>query len=332
MNKSENDSFIQRALQLASQRRGFCAPNPAVGAVVVKAGEVIGEGAHWACGHPHAEVVALQAAGENVAGSTLYVTLEPCSHHGRTPPCTDLIIRSGVREVIFAVRDPNPQVSGQGEKVLQQAGIICRQLPSSEVEEFYQSYGYWLAHRLPWVTIKLAISMDGKIAGPQGAPVALTGPECRLFTHQYRLHSDALLTTAETIIKDDPQFNVRLQSETIAKPLYILDRNLRTPSSAQIFQTAKSICIFHSSSISPEKLSLFQRENVRFIAVKSARDELDLTEVLARIGEDGCHDLWIEAGGRCFQSVLAQNLAQRIIIYLAPKILALMPPPHLPSQ
>lgn len=321
ISKESQQIFMQQALKLAEQRRGFCAPNPAVGAVVVKEGRVIAKGTHWAAGEPHAEVVALQSVGVEAAGATMYVTLEPCSHYGKTPPCTGLIIRKGIREVVFGMRDPNSNVQGQGARVLQEAGIACELLHDAAVERFYESYRYWLQTRLPWVTIKLAISLDGKIAGLQGAPVQLTGPECQRYTHQQRLHSDAILTTAATLIADDPQLNVRLEGKTIAKPLYILDSQLRVPLTAQIFRTAKSLTFFHDATASAEKLAQLRDKNVRCIAVITTESGLDLPEILAHIGADGCHDLWVEAGGRCFQSFLSQGLAQRALIYVAPKIL-----------
>jgi diaminohydroxyphosphoribosylaminopyrimidine deaminase / 5-amino-6-(5-phosphoribosylamino)uracil reductase len=319
--QDHHHQFMRRALQLAAERRGFCAPNPAVGAVVVKAGKIIGEGMHWACGHPHAEVMALQSLSEKAVGATLYVTLEPCSHYGKTPPCTDLLIRSGVSEVFFGMQDPNPRVSGGGAAVLQKAGVSCQLLPDPEIEKFYQSYCYWLSRGLPWVTIKLAISLDGKIAGLHGAPVRITGPECQRYTHQQRLRSDAILTTVATIIADDPQLNIRLANEVIAKPLYILDSQLRLPLTAQIFRTAKSLTIFHDRHAPAEKRAQLQTANVKCIAVSTDNEGLRLPEILALIGADGCHDLWVEAGGRSFHSFLSANLAQTALIYVAPKIL-----------
>ncbi len=318
---NDNHRFMRRALHLAAERRGFCAPNPAVGAVAVKAGKIIGEGVHWAYGHPHAEVMALQSLGEEAVGATLYVTLEPCSHYGKTPPCTDLLIQRGVREVFFGMQDPNPRVSGGGAAVLQEAGISCQLSPDPEIEKFYQSYRYWLVRGLPWVTIKLAISLDGKIAGLRGAPVQITGPECQRYTHRKRLHSDAILTTAATIIADNPQLNIRLTDEVIAKPLYILDSRLRLPLTAQVFRTAKSLIVFHDAHAPAEKLTQLQAANVKCIAVSSDDRGLHLPEILSSIGADGCHDLWVEAGGRTFHSFLSANLAQCALIYVAPKIL-----------
>ncbi len=312
---------MQRALQLAAERRGFCAPNPAVGAVLVKAGKIIGEGAHWASGQPHAEVMALQALTEAAQGATLFVTLEPCAHRGKTPPCTDSIIRSRIHAVYYGMADPNTQVKGQGAQVLKQAGVACHHLPSAEINDFYRSYCYWLEQRLPWVTVKLAISLDAKIAGADGSPVQLTGAECQRLTHQRRRQSDAILTTAATIKADNPQLNARIGSAVIAKPLYILDSQLSLPIDAQVFQTAESITIFHSQNVPVTKQLQFQQLNARYVAVEADAEGLNLPAILAIIGADGRHDLWVEAGGHCFQAFLNQNLAQSALIYIAPKIL-----------
>lgn len=316
-----HSEFMHRALACAKSRRGFCAPNPAVGALVVKEGRIIGEGAHWACGYPHAEAAALEPLGKEAEGAVLYVTLEPCAHHGRTPACTDLIIRSGIREVFFGMRDLNPHVRGFGAAFLEKAGIPCRLLNLPEIHAFYESYAFWLRHHRPFVTVKLATTLDGKIAGPKGQPIAITGEECRQFTHQSRFESDAILTTIATILSDDPQFNVRLGEETHKKPLYILDSQLRLPLNARVFQTTESITVFHADSAPEEKRKNLAALGVSCIAVQSDEQGLNLAEILNRIGKEGRHDLWVEAGGRCLQSFLQQNLAQRAYIYVAPKIL-----------
>jgi diaminohydroxyphosphoribosylaminopyrimidine deaminase/5-amino-6-(5-phosphoribosylamino)uracil reductase len=318
----QNDSdFMQRALQLAARRRGFCAPNPAVGAVVVKDGEVINEGVHWAYGHPHAEVMALQSLGEKAVGAQVYVTLEPCSHHGKTPPCTDLLIQSKVREVFYGMRDPNPRVSGCGAEVLRRASIPCQLLSDPTIENFYQSYQYWLATGLPWVTLKLAVSLDGKIAGPQGIPAKITGEECQHFTHRRRFHSDAILTTAATIIADNPQLNARYKNDIVAKPLYVLDSHLRIPLTARVFHTAHPLVIFHSPEAPAEKRAQLLEAGANCREVAAANSELNLREILTSIGADGRHDLWVEAGGRCFENFITAKLAHCVFIYVAPKML-----------
>ncbi|WP_304985754.1 bifunctional diaminohydroxyphosphoribosylaminopyrimidine deaminase/5-amino-6-(5-phosphoribosylamino)uracil reductase RibD [Coxiella-like endosymbiont] len=184
MNNSE--VYLKQALEFAEIRRGFCAPNPAVGAILVKDNKIISTGFHKRNGLPHAEVEAINSAGENVKGADLYVTLEPCCHYGKTPPCTDLIIKTGIKSVYYSLADPNPNVFNKGAQALKQAGIDCFLLEIPEIKSFYKSYSYWTANKRSWITIKLALSLDGKIAGIKGKPVALTGEELKLYTHEFR--------------------------------------------------------------------------------------------------------------------------------------------------
>lgn len=314
--------YMREALRLAGVRRGFCAPNPSVGAVIVQAGKVIARGLHWASGCAHAEVDALRKLEFGTArGSTLYVTLEPCCHFGKTPPCTEAIIASGIKEVVYGLRDPNSVVAGKGEQALLEAGILCRQLEWPELTQFYHSYGYWQRSGRPWVTAKLALSLDGKIAEADGRPAVITGPELVQLTHQCRKRSDAILTTVRTIQADNPQLNVRLGDEMIAKPIYVLDRLLAIPRGAKIFKTAAKLTLFYQANLDvPEWLSLA----AHCVPLPLFRDTLylDCPAVLEQIGRDGIHDLWVEAGGKCFQSLCQQNLLNRGLIYLGAKKLS----------
>ena len=292
-----HEDYLKQALNLAQKWRGFCAPNPSVGAVVVKEAQIIGKGEHQGPGHPHAEVMALNDSERNsekdsIAQAILYITLEPCCHWGRTPPCVERIIQSGIKTVIYAFKDPNPAVNGQGEQYLRERGIECYQVEIAEITEFYESYAWWWKHKKPWVTAKLAVSLDGKIAGPQGERINITGQALQQFTHEWRKRSDAILTTARTIIADDPALNARLYGEIIPKPVYVIDRELLMPISAQIFETAKDVRVFHKES---------------------------LAEILEKIAEDGVQDLWVEAGGQLFTSLLTEKLVQRAFVYIAPK-------------
>jgi diaminohydroxyphosphoribosylaminopyrimidine deaminase/5-amino-6-(5-phosphoribosylamino)uracil reductase len=289
-----DQDYLKLALNLAQKWRGFCAPNPSVGAIIVKNNQVISEGEHLGPGHPHAEVVALNQVEKDIEDATLYVTLEPCCHWGRTPPCTERIAQSGIKKVVYGFRDPNPKMNGQGEQTLQELGVECRYVQLEAIDEFYESYAWWWNNKKPWVTAKLAISLDGKIAGKNGEPISITGQELKQFTHEWRKRSDAILTTAKTIINDDPAFNARLYGEVIPKAVYIIDRNLEIPVSAKIFQTAKEVMVFQNESLS---------------------------EILEKIAEDGVHDLWVEAGGQLFTSLLTENLVQRAFVYVAPKII-----------
>ncbi len=313
-------NYLKKALELAEIRRGFCAPNPAVGAVVVKDDQVLATGYHWASGSPHAEVAALKPLNEQAPGATLYITLEPCCHFGKTPPCTALIIRSGIKQVVYGARDPNPQVAGKSDAILTAAGIEVIYQPLPEITDFYQSYTFWWKTKRPYVTAKIALSLDGKIAGAQGQRVAITGEVAQQFTHQQRKRSDAILTTAKTVICDDPLLTVRLPDENLRKPVYILDRQLITPVSAKLFNTAEKVILFYENT--PEnaiKMAAYLKKGAHGIAVATQNGGLNLEAVLRHIGEEGVQDLWVEAGGRCFAGLVRQGLVQRAFVYVAPK-------------
>lgn len=314
--------YLARALELARIRRGFCAPNPAVGAVVVKEGQVLATDYHQGSGHAHAESQALEQLDKEISrGATLYVTLEPCCHWGKTPPCTQLLIERGIAAVFYGFKDPNPQVAGKGEQMLREAGIDCQPIFLESINEFYRSYAHWWQHKRPWVTAKLALSLDGKIAGIGGAPVNITGLELQTFTHQWRKQCDAILTTAKTIHADNPQLNVRLHGETYRKPIYILDSQLSLLPTAKIFTTAERITIFHQENIAAERLMQLSSLQAKCIGVSSTEQGLCLEEVMEHIGSDGVHDLWVEAGGKCFQTLITKKLVHSSFIYKGGKYL-----------
>jgi diaminohydroxyphosphoribosylaminopyrimidine deaminase/5-amino-6-(5-phosphoribosylamino)uracil reductase len=313
--------YLYQALELAQLRRGFCAPNPSVGAVVVKDGRILGSGNHWMAGAPHAEVAALaDLSPEETAGATLYITLEPCCHWGKTPPCTDLIIKHQISQIVYGFPDPNPAVAGKGHQKLVDAGIDCTHMPLPEIDEFYASYAHWVTTGKPWVTAKLALSLDGCIAGENGEPMSLTGPAAQQFTHQQRLQADAILTTARTICRDNPQLNVRLSGQQHIKPLYVLDTSLSVPLSSRVCKMGISITLFYAEKqVTASQVEEYSLEGIRCIAISQQKDgRLSLPEVLDWIGQDGMHDLWVEAGGECFSALIDASLVQHAFIYVAP--------------
>jgi diaminohydroxyphosphoribosylaminopyrimidine deaminase/5-amino-6-(5-phosphoribosylamino)uracil reductase len=328
--------YLSQALELAKKRIGFCAPNPSVGALVVNSqDEIIARGYHFESGAPHAEVEAInnlndiQLAKEATLkslndihlakGATLYVTLEPCCHWGKTPPCTDLIIKSGIKRVVYGYKDPNPIIAGKGALALEAAGIRCDYIAPENIQSFYAAYHHWMMTKRPFVTAKIAMTLNGKIAGPNGERKQITGIEAQEFTHDQRKKSDAILTTANTIISDNPQLNVRHSHEVIPKPIYILDSELKTPLSANIFTTSKSITLFHKKTVDPEKKQAFQAKGARCIEVDNTSKGLVLTQILDHIGAEGMHHLWIEAGGTLFAALLTEHLIQCAFIYVAPQ-------------
>jgi diaminohydroxyphosphoribosylaminopyrimidine deaminase/5-amino-6-(5-phosphoribosylamino)uracil reductase len=305
--------FLKKALTLAKQRRGFCAPNPSVGAVIVHNNNIISSGNHFAYGFDHAELTALKkikSMPTSISGEAiLYCTLEPCCHYGKTPPCTDAIIQSGIKKVVYGFPDPNPLIRGKTEKILQDAGISCIHSPLPEINKFYQSYSYWTATGLPFVTAKLAISLDGKIALENYQRAYISGKEAQLFTHQQRLKSDAILTTAKTVLADNPQLNIRLNQKIIKKIIYIIDRK-------NILSKFNHLAIFDTT----EKIIFFNHP------------DMSLEDMLQSIGKAGVHGLWVEAGGQLFSSLAVSQLLQKAYIYISPKTLGSSAIPAFNSQ
>lgn len=314
----QHHAYLKQALALAKLRKGFCSPNPAVGAVVVRDGEIISTGYHEAAGSPHAEAVALDKLKDEAQGATLYVTLEPCCHYGRTPPCTELLIAKKIKNVFYGFVDPNPQVRGLGIAALQQAGIECEKLSLDDIDEFYASYAHWRLHKKPYVTAKLALSLDGKIAGRNGLQVKISGAAAQHFTHQRRQDSDAILTSVKTICQDDPQLNVRLTESPLAKPVYILDSYLRFPSHAKVSKTASSVTLFHSAAVEISKIKLLEEKGIHCVPIEYNEAGFKWEALLNYFGEIGVHDLWIEAGGRVFESLIAANILNKAYVYVAP--------------
>lgn len=320
MTTTSHTNYLQQALTLAQKKRGFCAPNPSVGAVVVKNNHIIATGYHSGAGKAHAEVEALkQLSEEESAGAAIYITLEPCCHQGKTPPCTTLLIQRGIKTVYYGFTDPNPLVFGQGRQQLEAAGIECIHYPLPEIEAFYQSYLYWTKTQRPFVTAKLAMSLDGKIAGPGGKCVNITGNEAQIFTHQRRKHSDAILTTVKSTLQDDPQLNIRLEGEILGKPVYVLDTHLAFPLNARLFKTAEKIILLHAEKADQNRKQALESKGVRCVPIPLRDDRIDPSKALAQIGQDGVHDLLLEAGGTCFESFILANQVQRAFVYVALK-------------
>ncbi len=315
--------YLNKAFDLAEQGRGSCAPNPAVGAVLVKDNQIIGAGFHEAYGKTHAEINALSGLTlEQTRGANLYVTLEPCCHHGKTPPCTDAIIQHQIAAVYYAADDVNPLVRQHSIKKLTQAGIDCQQIHLERAENFYASYYYWAREKLPYATYKLAISVDAKSAGENGQPLAITSSALNQITHHSRKRHDAILTTARTIIADDPQLNVRLNHQVEAKTIYVIDRDLTIPLNAKIFQTAKKLIIFHSKNVAREKIIQYEAKQAHCVPIdlKNA-SELNLKQIWQMLAHDGVHDLWVEAGGKFFAALVREKLLKQAYIVIAPKLL-----------
>lgn len=305
------------ALREADTRRGFCAPNPSVGAVVARDGAILARGHHRAAGAPHAEVEAL-AALPDAKGATVYVTLEPCCHFGRTPPCSRLLIERGVARVVYAFRDPNPKVDGGGASELARAGILTEHVATDAIDEFYRGYAHWTRTALPFVTTKLAISLDGRTALPGNRPVKLTGPEADRRTHEARRRADAILTTARTVRADDPRLDARVETGTVRKPLYVLDRELSLGPTARILETAERLTLFHGPCPPEEAAKRLLSRGARLVELAPGEGGLALDAALRHIGADGVHDLWVEAGATLFRRLARLPGPGRVVLYVSP--------------
>ncbi|KTD22501.1 bifunctional diaminohydroxyphosphoribosylaminopyrimidine deaminase/5-amino-6-(5-phosphoribosylamino)uracil reductase RibD [Legionella londiniensis] len=308
--------FLLAALEQAWLGRGICAPNPSVGAVAVQNDKIIAQACHLGAGTPHAEQLVLNQISGSPKDITLYVTLEPCNHWGRTPPCVNAIIERGIKRVVYAYRDPNPVVAANNTPViLSRNNIEVIHYPVSEINHFYQSYDYWTRTGKPWVTVKIAQTLDGKIA-MRGKREQLSNSRCFEFTHQNRRHCDVILTTAQTIQVDNPLLNVRLPGKEQSKPLAVLDRKNRLNPKANVLTIDRHCHIYHEATNAPR----FLLPNCSYHPV--ATDEsglLRLEAVLSHIGSLGYHDVWVEAGGKLFSALHQAKLVHRTYIYLVPR-------------
>ncbi len=321
-------AFMSRALQLA--RRGLYTthPNPRVGCVIVRGGEIVGEGWHRCAGEPHAEIHALREAGERAQGATVYVTLEPCSHHGRTPPCSDTLITAGVRRVIAAMRDPNPKVSGRGLARLAAAGIetACGLL-EAEARTLNAGFVSRMEKGRPWVRIKTAMSLDGRTAMASGESQWITGKAARADGQRWRARADAVLTGSGTVLADDPALNVRLSAESlgvageVCQPLrVVLDSRWRTPPTARLLAAPGSVLIFGGAEEGRRRAAL-AAAGAQVETVPATPAGLDLRAVLAALAEREINEIHVEAGATLSGALIAAGLADELLLYLAPALL-----------
>ena len=297
---SGDEIYMRQALKLARTRAGLTNPNPTVGAVVVKGGKVIGAGCHEKCGFPHAEVNALKSAGNKANGADLYVTLEPCCHFGRTPPCTEAIINAGIKRVVIAMKDPNPINNGKGSGKLRKAGIsIVTGILKEDAEVLNRPYIKFIKEKIPYVTLKMAQSLDGKIATRTGDSKWITSEESRRYVNRLRGRVDAVMVGSNTILKDDPSLVCKIPGSK--QPLRIVAGGMfKIPSSAKI--------------LSNTKIS-------EVLIATGPNGRVDLRKLLKKLGKAGIMHLLVEGGGELAASFIKERLVDQYLFFIAPKII-----------
>jgi len=314
-----DSQWMARALQLAQRGLLTATPNPRVGCVLVKNGKNIGEGWHVRAGEPHAEVHALRAAGAAAQGATAYVTLEPCSHHGRTPPCAEALIEAGVARVVCAMQDPNPRVAGQGFAMLRAAGIAVEcGLMEAAARDLNIGFVSRMTRGLPFVRSKIAASLDGRTALANGVSQWITGAAARVDVQHWRARSCALVTGIGTVLADDPQLNVRIATER--QPLrVVLDSALRMPPTARMLQGGRVLVC--TASQDAGKRAALERQGAEVLLLPVTAGQVDLPAVLRELARRGINEVLVEAGKTLNGALLRAGLVDELLLYLAPQLL-----------
>lgn len=313
--------YMQRAIALAKRGMGHTSPNPMVGCVVVKDGKIVTEGYHEKYGGYHAERNALSRCETDLTGADLYVTLEPCCHHGKTPPCTDIILERGIGRVLIGAMDPNPKVAGKGAQILRDHGVTVETgILEKECLELNEIFFHYISTGMPYVAMKYAMTMDGKIATGTGDSKWVTGEMARHHVHKLRKRYSAIMVGIGTVLMDDPMLNCRI-SEGVDPVRVICDSSLRIPIESQIVQTAKEIPTIVTYTVGDEtKRKALETTGVELLAVKGNGRDAFFAEVLKRLGERGIDSVLIEGGGTLHGTVLKSGMADRVYCYMAPKL------------
>jgi len=320
MNNETDKHFMSLALDLAEEGRGIASPNPMVGALVVRDGQIVGKGYHRKAGSDHAEVIALREAAENARGAAMYVTMEPCCHHGKTPPCTDAIIKSGITRVVSAMTDVNPLVCGGGFSSLQQNNIKTMVgILKNRAQKLNEAYMKFIQKKIPFVTLKLAVTLDGKIADPAGKSKWITGKEARKHVHLLRSRSDAVMAGVGTVLADDPMLTVR-DVEGKSPLRVIVDSRLRTPPDARVFAN-DNVIIVSTEAADNERLAIFKQRGIEVLKLDTQDEHVPLKSMLRRLGQLDIISVLCEGGGILGTGLFKEKLIDKIVFVIAPKVL-----------
>jgi diaminohydroxyphosphoribosylaminopyrimidine deaminase/5-amino-6-(5-phosphoribosylamino)uracil reductase len=320
----QSEQFMRRALELAGQGVGRTAPNPPVGAVVVRDGCIVGEGFHPAAGQPHAEVYALRDAGSAAVGADLYVTLEPCCHQGRTGPCTEAVIAAGVRRVTVGVEDPNPRIAGEGIKRLRAAGVEVEVgLLAVECARLIAPFARHILSGLPFVIYKAAMTLDGQIAAASGDSRWVSGAQSRALVHRLRDRVDGIMVGAGTVIADNPRLTTRLEGGGRDPLRIVVDSRLATSPLAHVYsrESAAGVVLITSDEHDTEALRPYREVGVEIIAVPLRNQRLDLIRAMTELGRRDLQCILLEGGGGLAGAMLRAQLLNRVMIFIAPKLI-----------
>jgi diaminohydroxyphosphoribosylaminopyrimidine deaminase/5-amino-6-(5-phosphoribosylamino)uracil reductase len=319
-----DENYMRRAIELALLARGRTSPNPIVGAVIVKDGKIIGKGYHHQAGTPHAEINALTDAGQEARGATMYVTLEPCSHYGKTPPCAHALVEAGLKRVVAAVLDPNPLVGGRGMAILEKAGIettvgVCEE-EAARINEFFFKY---ITTGRPFVTLKMAMTLDGKIATGTGDSKWISNEKSRTFVHELRNIYDAVMVGIGTVLQDNPRLNTRLERKDCRNPIrVIIDGRLDLPPESYIVQSAASqpTLVFCAEAAPHHKVHLLEESGIKVIKVEGTPEAIALEAVLESLGRMNICSVMVEGGAEINGYLIEHKLADKVHWFIAPKL------------
>ena len=324
MVRQEDIEYMRRAMELAERGVGFTNPNPMVGAVIVKGGKVIGEGWHERCGEWHAERNAFKNCKVSEEGATMYVTLEPCCHYGKTPPCTEAIIEHGIARVVIGMEDPNPLVAGKGIALLREAGIevVCG-VEEEALREQNRVFLKYISTRLPWVALKAAMTLDGKIATRTGDSKWITGAEARAYVHELRHRFMAILVGIGTAVADDPLLNCRIEGRGVRQPIrVVVDSNARLSLESQLVQTAEEYrtIVAYTRFAPEERVKALREAGVEMLLCEEKEGLVDVRNLLELLGQFGIDSILLEGGGNLNYTFLSEGLVDELYAFVAPKI------------
>jgi len=315
-----DEKWMKRVLRLAEAGRGRTSPNPMVGAVLVKRGQVVGEGYHAKIGEAHAEIIALHEAGERAREAILYVNLEPCTHFGRTPPCVSKVIKAGLKRVVIGMEDPNPLVNGKGIEALRKSGVDVKVgVLGGECRKLNEAFCKYILKKQPFVVLKIAATLDGKIATRNGESKWISGEASRRYVHRLRDQVDGVLVGIGTVLRDDPLLTARMKE---GKEPYriVLDSQLRIPEGAKVFEHSPSEVILATTGLAPyERIERLERKGVRVLIIDSKEGRVDLKICLNKLGEMGLMSILVEGGSQINGSFLDEGLIDKFLLFLSPK-------------